>query len=361
MMRGIKQIFLVMIGLMAASPALAQVDRFEVGKNLVSGYIINGYEQLHREAELQSLQMAALCATPSAKALADARGQFAALVRAWSMIESVRFGPILKDNRLDRILFYPDRQGIGLRQVQAVLGTKDATALDLTTLRQKSVATQGLVALEFVLFGTGADAELVGNAGGVRCGYGQRVAEALMVTAQEVLSDWEASDGIGAHMAAPNPSYDDYRTEDEVLREIMDIFVHSVETLRDTRLLQLVGSEERPGSARTALYKRSELTLESAVAQIEGLRSALVLSGLVDLLSADQRWVAGSLDFEMQNFIRTADEIADMPIDKVIEDEDARSKLRYLLILTNSIRGIMVGQLANDLGLSAGFSSNDGD
>jgi predicted lipoprotein len=69
----------------------------------------------------------------------------------------IRFGPVTEENRLERILFWPDRKGIGLKQVQAAIAGEDATAADPQTLPGKSVAMQGLGALEFVLFGTGSD------------------------------------------------------------------------------------------------------------------------------------------------------------------------------------------------------------
>ena len=94
---------------------------------------------------------------------------------AWSYAEIIRFGPITEQNRLERMLFWPDRKGIGLKQVQATLAAKDATAADPAQLPAKSVAMQGLGALEFVLFGTGAEA--LATAGDpYRCRYGAAIA-----------------------------------------------------------------------------------------------------------------------------------------------------------------------------------------
>ena len=98
----------------------------------------------------------ALCAAPSQQALDAARQSFGETVDAWSAIEIIRFGPVTEENRLERMLFWPDRKGTGLKQVQAALAAKDATATDAGSLASKSVAMQGLGALEFVLFGTGA-------------------------------------------------------------------------------------------------------------------------------------------------------------------------------------------------------------
>ena len=58
---------------------------------------------------------------------------------------------MLQDNRFERILYYPDRKGLGLRQVQALLAEQDASVLAVGALEGKSVAVQGLGALEFVL------------------------------------------------------------------------------------------------------------------------------------------------------------------------------------------------------------------
>lgn len=358
----VRKIIAALLGAALFVPlGLGPAHAFDIGRNLAVNYITNGYAQLGQETELLASNMQGLCADRSQPALAGARQQFGSVVRAWSMIESVRFGPVLKDNRLERILFYPDRQGIGLRQVQKILGTRDQRAIHLDSLQKKSVAVQGLVAMEFVLFGTGADVDLSAKGDGFRCAYGLAVSQALRAVSREVLADWEAEGGIADHMAGPQATFEDYRTEDEVLRELLGIFVHSMELVRDTRLQQLVGSDARPGSARTALYKRAELTIESAAANIEGLRNALLLSGIADKLAETDRWAAGALDFEMQNFVRTAGEIADMPIAQAVQDQEAYGKLKYLMILTASIQRILVDQLAASLGLSAGFSSLDGD
>src|SRR5690606_22737995 len=101
----------------------------------------------------------------------EVRAQFPAVVTAWSRIELYRFGPLMAQNRSDRILFWPDRKGIALRQVQAILADKDEAALAPETLARKSVAVQGLGALEFVLHGTGSE-DLATPDGAFRCDYG---------------------------------------------------------------------------------------------------------------------------------------------------------------------------------------------
>jgi uncharacterized protein len=47
---------------------------------------------------------------------------------------------VVEENRLERILFFPDRKGTGLKQVQATLAASDETATDVAALSGKSVA-----------------------------------------------------------------------------------------------------------------------------------------------------------------------------------------------------------------------------
>ena len=95
------------------------------------------------------------------------------------------------------MLFWPDRKGIGLKQVQAALADKDATAADPATLAGKSVAMQGLGALEFVLFGTGAET-LAATGDAYRCAYGAAIAGNLETIAAELDDAWQAPDGFAA-------------------------------------------------------------------------------------------------------------------------------------------------------------------
>lgn len=341
----------------ATTPAHAATS--DIARNAISGFIIAGYEQFTSEAELQQSRMRLLCETPSADNLSKARAEFEALVNAWGRIEPVRFGPVLKDNRLERIIFWPDRKSTGLKQVQRAISTTDPTVTNLETLQIKSVAVQGLGALEFVLYGTGAD-DLTSADGAHRCAYGETIAQALMVTGNEIVEDWLAADGIKDRMISPQPEWPDYRTENEVLRELLAIWIHGAELIRDTRITPFFAETAAASKHKSALFWRSNLTIPSIRANVAGLRDLFIVSGMADALPEEGRWAGGSFLFEMENFDRTAAEIT-LPIAEAINDTDTRAKINYLLILTRSLQNLSVEQLATQLGLSVGFSALDGD
>lgn len=357
-----RAVALLLTVLLCVTPGAAQAasgDRTDIARNAISGFILSGYERFAGEARLEHDMMLALCHQPGPIMLAAAREQFGALVTSWSRIESVRFGPVMNDNRMERILFWPDRRSIGLRQVQKVLATKDESALHFGRLRQKSVAVQGLGALEYTLFGTGSDT-LVSDAGNFRCEYAAMIALALATTGDEIAADWLAPEGIASHMIDPQQEWADYRTTNEVLQELLGVWVHGAELIRDTRISPFFGETVETSKYKAALFWRSNLTIPALRANIAGMRDMFIVSGIADALDEQSRWAGGSFIFELENFDRTAAEIT-LPIDAAINDDEARSKINYLLILTTSLQNLIVEQIAAELGLGVGFSALDGD
>ena len=139
------------LALLGVFPASAAVKASDIIQRAIDGFVRPAYASLHEHAETLTGSVRKLCTKPSQGELDAARAEFSATVDAWSSAEIIGFGPIKENNRLERMLFWPDRKGIGLKQVQAALSAKDPTATDPAQLAGKSVAMQGLGALEFVL------------------------------------------------------------------------------------------------------------------------------------------------------------------------------------------------------------------
>ncbi|TIU85567.1 MAG: peptidase M75, Imelysin, partial [Mesorhizobium sp.] len=157
--------------LAAALPASAAVKASDVIERAIDGFVRPAYASLDEHAAGLAKAMHQLCEAPSEINLEAARSAFSGTVEAWSVAEIIAFGPIKENNRLERMLYWPDRKSIGLRQVQATLASKDPSATDPVQLAQKSVAMQGLGALEYVLYGDGAET-LAGKDESYRCAYG---------------------------------------------------------------------------------------------------------------------------------------------------------------------------------------------
>nr|QIQ10662.1 hypothetical protein GAGBIFFJ_00021 [uncultured bacterium] len=303
--------------------------------------------------------MGRLCAAPDRGTLDTARRAFGDAVLAHARIAFLRFGPLVEDNRQERLLFWPDRKGIALKQVQAALATGEETAASVDGLRQKSVAMQGFGALEFVLFGSDADNLATGS--GYRCSYGLAVAGAIRRTARELKHAWMAEPGIATRMLSPTADDPDYRTTEEVLEDLVGAMAHGTEAIRDTRLLPFIGRDGAAPNARAALYWRSGMTMPDIGAEFAGIADLLRVSRIGEAGGADGIWASDAATFEFRNVVRALGVITGPTLADALADPKQLQGLRYLVILSQSLNTLFGERLSAALKLSVGFSSLDGD
>lgn len=295
-----------------------------------------------------------LCAQPDEATLERTRNAFTATALAWARVENIRLGPVMSENRLERVLFWPDRKSIGLRQVQALLVEKDDSALKVETLRDKSVALQGLGALEFVLFGTGSDG--LAKESGYRCTYAQAVARNLAGIGKELETAWQKPEEVLSVWLRD----DDPDRATEMLNELVGALVHGLEATRDIRLRGFLAATPAKDRPRVALFRRSGNTVPMIAADIEGLSELFDKSAMDTLLPDDVRSIAGSIRFEFNQLIDLAGSI-DKPVAEALADPDLRQRLVLIDLVIDSLIDRLDTQYAPATGLASGFSFSDGD
>lgn len=318
-----------------------------------------GFARYAEETGSLKLNIGALCDEPSEAGLETARGQFKSVVTAWSRIELYRIGPLMAENRSEKTLFWPDRKGIALRQVQGILAEPDLEATDPAKLAGKSVAVQGLGALEFLLFGTGAE-QLATPEGDFRCRYALAIATLLGDTAAAMSAEWNDPDRFSKRLLAPSESDPDYRSFREVAEALTGLLAHGTEAIRDQRLLPFLGRDGAEPKPKSALFWRSGMTVPSISANFEGLQALLEDSRIAEATTPENLWVGNSAEFEFGNAER-AGKVVTKPVEQALEDPKQKRALDYLVIVTQSLDSILGESLAAALGLSVGFSSLDGD
>lgn len=355
-----RMLLALLVGLMA-TPALAQLHPTgrAVITHAVEDAIRPGFAAFVEATRDMRAAMSELCEAPSEAGLDGARERFKAVVAAWSRIELYRFGPLVTENRSDRILFWPDRKGIALRQVQAILANEDATATDAATLKAKSVAVQGLGALEFVLFGTDAETLAVPE-GDFRCDYGAAITALLEETAAAMSAEWGDPAGISARMIRPSETDPDYRSNEEVLQELIGVMAHGVEAIRDQRILPFLGREGEASKPRSALFWRSNMTVPSILGNFEGLQTLLANSDIWEYAPTEQFWIGQDA---LEAFDKVAAEAARVTgtVEQAVADPAQKTALSEM-VTSSQVLGKLTGEdLPAALGLSVGFSSLDGD
>ncbi|MFZ2103470.1 MAG: imelysin family protein [Oricola sp.] len=354
---------ILLAGIMAfaAVPAHAltvgDAEAIEPVKRVIAGFIQPEFSRFAENAELASVAVSTLCEQPSERRLGSARQAFRDSALSFARIEFLRTGPLAKDNRLERLLFWPDRKGVALRQVQAAIATGDESVTDAAALPAKSVALQGFTALEYLLFGTGSDE--MAKQDGQRCAFAAAVAGNIHSIAEKLAAEWNDPQGYAAIWAEPGPDNEAFRNVEEAVGELISIPSEAFEIIRDQRLKPILPEDGEP-NRKQALFWRSGLTMEFAQAGFEALRAYFEASQMGSLLTDDERWQTRSIEFEFGNAERTFERLG-LPIEDVLADPDRTKDLQYLVILSQSLQRMFGEQLTATLGLSVGFSSLDGD
>jgi predicted lipoprotein len=340
--------------------ALPEAEVTKVMTAAVNGFIRPGYDAFQQSAEAMTSAMARLCAAPSTANLAAARAAFGEVTTRWARIEIVRVGPVIEQNRFERILFYPDRKSTGLKQVQAALTKADEGATDPVALGTRSVAMQGLGALEYILAGNGSEALLTAPPQSFRCRYGAAISANVGNVAREVSEIWDAPEGIAASWERPGPDNPAFRTGGEAITALLGILVHGAEAVRDQRIETFYKGADKVTFPKQAVFWRSQNTWSSIRSNLEGLSALLKTSGMVALLPEKDQAIVTQTQKQLQSLIALSATITP-DLEKAVEDRGEQKKLDAMLAGTKDVIARLNEGYGGAIGLSSGFSFADGD
>jgi uncharacterized protein len=300
-----------------------------------------------------------LCSAPSGAALIDVQNAYSEVVVEWSKMEVIKIGPVLKDNGQERILFYPDKSGSGLKQITAALSAKDEAVLKPEKMQGASVALQGLGALDYVLFGMGSEG-LTSSEGAYRCKFGAAVAERLSVQSETLKSEWAKDDGILHDFKHPSPSNPLFQTDKQAVTALLGTLVHGLDMVRKQRIAPFYSAKDPAANPKKAIYGRSGNTMTSIAANLEGLAGLWVKSDMTTLLKGDATAYGGNIEFNFKSAIMAAKAV-NLPLDQAVADEKQRAKLDFLMLTIADLYKLLSEDVGKAIGLGAGFSFSDGD
>ncbi|MDK4740839.1 imelysin family protein [Rhizobium sp. CNPSo 3464] len=335
----------------AAVPAVLQ--------KAVDDVIRPGYRAMHDSASKLTTAMKALCTDPSAASLANAQSAFGDTIKSWSRIEIVQTGPIIEKNRFEHILFYPDRKGVGLKQVQALIAKADEHDTTVEAVAGKSVALMSLTALEYVLYGNGSSV-LSTEKQGFRCRYGAAVAGNIENTAKDIADEWDDPNGVQKSWKFPGKTSNDFMDNKEAVTALLGILVHGAANVRDQRLETFYKGDQVAARPKMAIYWRSANTWTSLSGNIEGLKTLWEKADMASLLPSDKPAVAAKIDGLLNELATTATTI-NPDIEAAIGNDAERAKIDKLLSVSRDLATSFSDEYGGAIGLSAGFSFADGD
>lgn len=179
-------------------------DHAGLARTALERHIRPGYARFKDAVTQLGQVLGQSCPALDAKRSSKIDKAFGDVVRAWGHIEHLQFGPVTKENRLERILFWPDRRGLGARQIAKVLTDRDPRVLDPEQLAKRSIALQGIGTLETVLYADRA-AFKVAEQASHRCGFAKSIAKNLEHMAGEIVAAWSADGDYAAQWLNAGP------------------------------------------------------------------------------------------------------------------------------------------------------------
>jgi hypothetical protein len=356
----------IAFALLATAPLAAQTPAPLHGEPLARKVINNiarpGYARFAEAAAALKTAAEAFCAAPSPEARSTLNAAFEAALLSWARVEMIRFGPAMQENRYDRIAFWPDERGLGLKQINAALAAKDQTVTAPQTLRKKSVAVQGLTAFEFLLHGAGSEALSAGSEdGGFRCRFASAIAANVAALSAEVRDAWNDDTGFAAALLNPKPEHAVYKSSRDVKLELFKTFITGLQHLRDVKLARVLADNPQNAQPKRAPYWRSSLTLKVMEANLEALEKYFNRGGYYELLSRLDPGVEKSVSIDLAGMRKSVEALNAAPVERVVKSADGWARLNSVLFELVNVQRIGGGAIARAANISIGFNALDGD
>ena len=320
-------------------------DHKAMALKIAEEFVTPRYEALLARAQAQSEAWNAFCAAPSDEGFEQIKAQFVDTVDAWANVEPIRYGPVSENFRYERLAYWPERKNDVARGLTRMLSETDE--LTPEAMAGKSVAVQGLSALERLVYEDGArDALFAGDAGANRrCAAGRAISGNVERIAGEIVEAWK-------------PLAEQFRTSDvSVAREAVTRFATDLLTIYqivgDQKLDVPMGKSVEEAKPKSAQWWRSGLSNRTIA---RNMQAAADLSWILLGQTNAGRNVVGTIE--------TAQSLAESlpgPLPDLVADPAKRVRL---VLLRNAVRGardLSAIYVPPSLGITVGFNSLDGD
>ncbi|WP_321344415.1 imelysin family protein [Breoghania sp.] len=360
--------FLATLLVIVALPGLANAAEAEDAQNhrqfvanAVEGYVRPEFDRFAGTLHALDDEIGTFCTAPDAAGYNRLSARYRGALEGFARIGFLRFGPLIEDHRLERLLFWPDRKSTGRRQAQAAVRERDESVLKVESLQEKSVAMQGLLALEEVLFDDARDALLAdGEDGRFRCGYAAAIGANLSGIGDTLAAEWHDEEGYSALLLRPGDDNRAFRTEQEAASQILGGLTTGLQIVRDQWMRPVLGS--RPGKPKPlmALFRRSGNSLAMMEAALGGLKDYLAALRIKPMLEEEWVWMDASLQFQLQSALKVLGEI-EPPLSSAVRKPEGYGKLQFVSGIIEDVRESAGSELAVALKIQVGFNALDGD
>lgn len=354
------RMFGIWLAVVVSWPALA-TDYQKPVELLISGYIRPATQTFAETAARLPAAVQGICSSHDETRIAAFQNANADTIRDFAKIHFLRFGPLVEEDRLSRLAFMPDPRGTAQRQIRKLVAAQDTGVQNAGTLAGKSVAVQGLTALQLIAFDkTGGVTLGTDGPDSFACKYSLAIAENVAVIANETAAAWQDPKGYSQILLEIGADNARFKTSKEALESVFNVLATGVTVARDQNLLPALGKSEEKAKPRRIPFSRSGNGVLFLSSELLGLEHALASMDLKAMSPSEHEWLFDTLGFEFKNAQNLLSQLQP-PLRQTFEESGAYSKLKVLAITLQSIRELVAPEIAGALGLAGGFNALDGD
>lgn len=344
-----------------AVPAVA-ADFSDNLAGMIDDYIRPAADRLEAAGSRLPQAVSAVCSDPTDRIRAEFSNAFSDTVTALARVSFLRFGPLVEDDRLSRLAFLPDPRGTAQRQIRKIFAAQDAAVTDPASLAGKSVALQGLTALQLIAFDkTGA--VILGSGGDAAefsCAYALAIAGNVAAITGDLSDAWNDPAGYRAVLVSPGPAHGQIRTSRDAMETVFNALVTGLIIVRDQHVQPALDKGPNKMKLHRIPFSRSGNGIAYVRAELQGIAAALKAAKFDPLLSEITAWIPASLDYEFSNADKLLGSVQ-TPVRQTRDRNELTERLQALMLIIENLRENMAVEMAGGLALSGGFNALDGD
>lgn len=342
-----------------AGSARADTTRDQAVVSGVAGrFLAPAYAGLAAAATADAAAWRVYCPAPDATGLAAVQAAHRRLALAYGAVQAFRFGPVGENGVAERLYFWPERKNAGAKGLAALLAGSDPITPE--RVARASAAAQGIPALERLAYadpagGPEPPVAVASDAGKRACAAATAIAANVAAITASVSAAWGTPEtGYAARLARGDLDPALSVSMQQAAAELVTGFMTGLAVIQDQKLEPVLGASPDDARPAAAEARRSGLTREMILANIEGLRAFVAaLDGAADPVRR-RSW-----DALLVRVDDAARALADFP--DGAGDPVRRRSAEALLARLKSVRALLQQDLPAELGLTLGFNGLDGD
>ncbi|GAW95850.1 hypothetical protein MTCD1_01453 [Colwellia marinimaniae] len=331
--------------------------------DLANNHVLPSYQNLQASSASLSSQTTEFCAKASNNNddLVVLQQSWRAVVASWQTIAWLKVGPIMNDNRIFRLHYWPDsKDNVGRGVTNLLASSEDVNEAFIAKQR---VGSQGLPALELLLFPeANQDSLLNANDKDKRCQVLTAISANVATISEVVNSKWQIAGGN--YHGQLTQGTGDFSSKKDAVEELVTNWLEQIERVKDEKMLVplSVASPGIPTIAEHVFSDESVRSIQKNIATFKVIYSAGGGHGfdniLIDHLS--QQNIATEMLTAIDNAIVSADALTGSYED-LLKTDEGRAQITAAIDALRAIRDVLTVDFVQATDINIGFNSNDGD